>query len=184
MNHFFQFISEKATIKNVVIGFLLIVLFNAFLLPFLPELIWGFKMPISKILDLKFSYTLDVCYNLFDEIGANGRNSYQLSELFIDTPYAIVYSFTYAISIYLLLKANDLVKFKILIVTPILIGIFDILENLGIVTMLMNFPEKLVQIAQLTSAATSLKWLFAMITFLIILLNILKITALKALGKI
>jgi len=43
---------------------------------------------------------------------------------------------------------------------PFVILVFDLLENFGIVAMLLNYPERLERLATATSLATSLKWIF------------------------
>ncbi|MEE9348782.1 MAG: hypothetical protein V3U80_01905 [Flavobacteriaceae bacterium] len=173
MTGLYQFIVEKASIKNVIIGLILIVMFNTFFLPFLPSVLWGFHLPIDKILDLRFSYNANDIFSLFDEFGAKGRNSYKLSALSIDSPYAIIYSITYAIIIYLLLKSNDLLKYKMLILLPFLIGMFDIFENVSIALMSHYYPIKMMSLANATPYFTLFKWLFSALVFITVMVNIL-----------
>ena len=174
MNTLYQFIKSIASIKNVIIGLILIMLFNTFFLPFLPRIFWGYHLPVDKVLDLKIAYNSLTVYNILDFLGFEGRRAYKYATLFIDTPYAVIYSITYPIIIYMLLKANNVLKYKYLIVIPVFIGLSDLIENLSIVTLLNNYPEKMDFMVKISSMATSLKWIFAVLTFVIILLNILK----------
>jgi len=173
MEKIINFFESKASIRNVIIGLMLIVMFNTFFLPFLPSMLWDFHLPLDKILDLKFSYDANSIYSLFDELGTKGRNSYKMTALFIDFPYALIYSFTYGLIVYMLLKANELLKYKYLLFIPLLIGIFDVFENLGIAMMLHSYPVKLATLSSLTPNFTSLKWIFSAITFILIMGNIL-----------
>jgi hypothetical protein len=168
----FNSLNKYASKKNILIGILLILVFNIFLLPKFSELFLGTKIDIKEILDIKFSYTTTDAYSLFENLGESGRNAYQLSEFFIDIPYAIIYGFTYTLVIFFLLKRNKIKKLNYLILAPLFISIFDVLENTGIIIMLTKYPIKLDTLCHLTSIFTSLKWIFAIITFIIVLVNL------------
>ena len=172
MNLLYSILNKYTSKKNILIGILSIITFNVFLLPKFSELFLNTKIDIKSILDVKFSYTTTIAYTLFENLGVEGREAYKLSELFVDIPYAIIYGFTYAFLIIFLLKINKITTLNYLILAPLLIGFFDILENIGIVIMLTKYPIKLVGICNLTSIFTSLKWIFAIITFIIVLINL------------
>ncbi len=173
MKKCYKFIEVNSTFKNVIIGLLFIVLFNTFLLPILPKILWNSQVSIDEILDLKFSYSFKESYKLFDDLGFVGRKAYLKSALFIDNTYAVVYSLTYAIIIFMLLKNNKLLKYKALVILPIFIGLFDFFENFSIASMLYNYPLQMKNTAFCSSIFTSLKWSFAALVFLIVLINIL-----------
>lgn len=172
------FLEKNTTKKNIVFGIILIVLFNTFFLPKFPELFDNSNLSIEYILDLKFSYSSENAYDILSELGNDGRNIYKLLGFFVDTPYAIIYGFTYAFIIIILLDINKRSKLNYLALTPLLISFFDLLENTGIIIMITNYPKKLENISTLSSSFTSLKWIFAGITFLIIvgllIINIFK----------
>lgn len=179
MKSFIYFLTTYTTKRNITIGIILIVIFNVMLLPKFPKLVSTKKVAVKSILDLKFSYTADTVYTIFEDLGEIGRNAYQSSEIIIDFPYAIIYGFTYAFLILFLLKINKLYKLYYLSLVPFFISWFDILENTGILIMLSKYPTKLETICNLTSTFTSLKWVFAGFTFLIIFSNILKLVISK-----
>jgi hypothetical protein len=54
--------------------------------------------------------------------------------------------------------------------------LFDLLENLGIVTMLSVFPSTLAPLAWVSAIATLIKWLFAGATIVLILVGLVKAT--------
>lgn len=167
----FNYLNKYATKKNILIGILLIIVFNIFLLPKFSELFLNTKIDIKSILDIKFSYSTTIAYTLFKNLNENGRVAYKLSELFVDIPYAIIYGFTYAFIVVFLLKRNKIKNLNYLVLAPLIISLFDVLENTGIIIMLTKYPEKLSNICNLTSIFTSLKWIFAIVTFIIILVN-------------
>lgn len=166
-------LEKYATTKNVVAGILLIVVFNSILFSKFSELLSDTEITEKSILDLKFFYTTAVAYTFFEALGEEGRNTYKLAEIFIDFPYALIYGFTYGFIILMLLKINQLKKLFYLSLVPFLISWFDILENSGIVAMLVKYPTKLETICNFTATFTALKWVFAVITLLIIVINLI-----------
>ncbi len=183
MDLFFNFLKIHATRRNIIIGVLLILIFNLVLLPEFPKLFLENNTEINSILDIKFSYSTDVAYNLFDNLGKQGRTAYKLNTLFIDFPYSLTYGFVYAFIILMLLKIITLKKLNYLCLIPFFISWFDILENSGIVLMLQKYPTKLDVICNVTSIFTSLKWISAAITFLIIITLFINLIYSKALKK-
>ncbi len=179
MQFFYNFLNKYATKRNISIGLFLIVVFNILLLSKFSEIVTTKNETIKSILDLEFSYTTNEAYLIFENLGKHGRNYYKLSELLIDIPYAITYGFTYAFIIILLLKTNNLQKNYYLSLTPFLITWFDILENTGIIIMLSKYPLILNEVCIITSTFTSLKWIFAMVTFSIFVINIVKLNILN-----
>lgn len=169
MTSLINFLEKHTNKKTIFIGIILVILFNVVFLPGFYKLLTDTEIPIEYILDLKFNYSPKTAYNIIFELGKEGRNAYKLSEILIDTPYALIYGFTYAFIIISILKINKLHKLKYLSITPLLISLFDILENTGIIIMISNYPKKLETINNFTSSFTSLKWFFAGITFLMII---------------
>ncbi len=171
MRLFFITLEKYATGKIIASGLILVLFFNLILFPFFFNFFNIQHFSIKNILDLKYSYTINEAYELFNKMGENGRNIYRLAEIFIDIPYLLIYSIVYSLMIIALLKNNKLTNLYFLSFAPLLIGFFDILENLGIVVMLTKYPIKLDNVCNLTAIFTSLKWNFAVATFLIILLS-------------
>ncbi|NOR27374.1 MAG: hypothetical protein GQ540_02480 [Lutibacter sp.] len=180
---FFNFLTVHATKRNIRIGVLLILLFNILLLPEFSKLFSENNIKINAILDLKFSYTINEAYLLIENLGENGRNTYKYKTLFIDFPYALMYSFVYAFIIIMLLNTTTLKRINYVCLAPFFISWFDVLENSGIILMLLKYPTKLTAICNLTSIFTSLKWIFAAITFLIIVTLFINLIYSKTLKK-
>ncbi len=169
MTALFHLLEKYANKKNIFIGVVIIILFNVVFLPMFPKLFTNQEIPLESILDLKFSYSSETSYQIFSNLGNEGRKIYRLSEIIVDTPYAVIYGFIYALIIFILLKNNKLNGFIYLSIVPFLISFFDVLENTGVIIMISNYPKKLETINNLASLFTSLKWIFAGITFLIII---------------
>ncbi len=166
-----RLILEKyATKKVIYYGFSIILFVNFIVFPFFPKLFSGTEIPIDKILDLQFGFTTDFAYQLFDILGKSGQKAYLYFGVFVDIPYMIVYGFTYAILILFLLKKKQLYqRFSYLIFIPIFAAFFDLLENVGIISLLVNYPTKYPLICTITSFVNQLKWISAIVILVIII---------------
>jgi len=180
LHSLFKIINKYGSKKNIIFGIFIIIVFNVILFPKFAELFLGVKIDIKSILDVKFSYTTTMAYTLFNHLGKDGRNAYKLSELLIDIPYAIIYGFVYT---FILNSFKKLKNYKALILVPLLISFFDLLENSGIIFMLTKYPIKLAIICNLTSIFTSLKWIFAIVTFVLISTNLVWLIIAKISSK-
>jgi len=111
-------------------------------------------------LDLKFSYSAEEAYQQIESYGPEIRHSYAISASTLDVAYPLTYSLMFSVWLTLLLKSNSKPSCMIRML-PFVVLVFDLLENSGIVVMLLNFPERLDRVATATSMATSFKWVFA-----------------------
>ena len=160
-------LSKIAKFWHILFGFSLIIIFNLILLPIVPKML-GAILSVENILDLHFSYSSQEVYLIFEKIGKKARTVYLLFEIIVDLPYILIYSFTYSLIIVRLLTINKIQNNHIVLYIPILLGLLDILENIGIVNLLYFYPEQFPRIVMLTSVFTSLKWIFAFFTFIVI----------------
>lgn len=127
----------------------------------------------DNILDLKFSYSSEEIYRVFDAIGEPGR-SYYIKGALIDYVYMIFYSLTLISVISFLLKNTGIrsnIK-KYILFIPLLILFFDFFENLFILVMLKAYPERIYPLDVITPYFTTLKWIsfFSVILVLFLLL--------------
>ena len=152
-------------------------LYLVFLLGVMPML----ADPGSNVppIDLAFHYTVDEVYGWIGAYGEAGRHRYMIGELTLDVAYPLVYTCLFIGLIGYLIDFQKLIQRSTgerkrslawLVILPPFIWLFDMLENVGIVTMLVNFPEVLVPIAKLTAWATSIKWSLAYFVIVLTLL--------------
>ena len=83
-------------------------------------------------------------------------------------PYLIFYTFYYVVLMYYLLKMRN-INTPFLLIFPFLIGLFDFLENMGILILLKQHPDLNVKMVFFTSLFTKLKWSFALLTLISVL---------------
>lgn len=153
---------------NVLIFLALDVFFNAVILPAQQASIK------TGPIDLLFFYTPQKVYSMIAAYGEAGRASYRLFELTDDIIYPIVYTLCFSLLITWLFKKGFPADHKIqqFNVMPFGAWLFDLLENLGIVSMLSVFPATPAALAWLTTVFTMIKWTFAGLSILLMLIGI------------
>ena len=149
------------------------VLFNAVILPRQQAKIEAGSGGTGPI-DLQFFYTPDKVYGMIASYSPEVRASYRLFELTGDIVYPIVYTLFFSLLITWLFQrgfAPDSAMQKYNVV-PFGGWLFDLFENLCIVTMLSIYPSTPAALAWVSAIFTLIKWLFAGATILLILIGL------------
>jgi hypothetical protein len=163
-------------------GWRVIVLFIA------EALMMGYIMPLAggllalaannsvTPLDLMFFYTPDKAFEMIDKYGEAGRALYLKIELTADIIYPIIYTLFYGLLISWLFQRafrsdSKMQKWNIM---PVGAWFFDLLENVGIVSMLSIYPTKPAILAWITMLFGSLKWAFFLVTVGLVLVGLVK----------
>jgi hypothetical protein len=147
----------------IVLVFLALdVIFMAYVMPNAGAWMAGDAGAISP-LDLQFFYTPARAFEMIASYSDYGRQVYKMIELTLDIIYPIIYTLSYSLLItFLFQRAFDKNgKIQKLHLFPFGAWLFDLLENLGIVTLLYAYPLQPTILAIMTGVFTSLKWLFA-----------------------
>lgn len=125
-------------------------------------------------LDLMFFYTPAQAFEMMDKYGEAGRAIYLKIELTADLIYPIIYTLFYGLLLSWLFqrgfKSDS--KMQKRNVMPVGAWFFDLLENVGIVSMLAIYPSKPAFIAWLTMIFGSLKWAFFLATLALVLVGL------------
>jgi hypothetical protein len=129
-----------------------------------------------KLLDMMpAGYDHAYVNKLLSALGEMGRHAY----LFHQIPVDMVYPFLFAVSNCLILayflhkmnKLDSLLFFFCFL--PLLVGLFDYLENIGIITMLKTFPDNPPLLSQTTNAFSVLKSGFTTLYFIILIITVI-----------
>ncbi len=147
--------------------------FAGFVMPFIGGLMQDGTGQIQP-LDLMLFATPDKTFAMIERYGDSGRVFYRNVELTADIAYPIVYFFAFSLLISWLFKrgvspASNLRKWNIVTLGAF---VFDLLENATIVTLLSIFPSQPVILGWLLFIFTAIKWLFAGVSILLILLGL------------
>ena len=112
------------------------------------------------ILDMRMSYTPEEAYQLFTALGTAGRQAYRTLHLVPDMlfpiSYALLFAFTGAWFLVRLLPLEHPLQW--LILTPLISGLADILENLSLVVSGLVYPNRIDWLAQVASLLTKIKF--------------------------
>ena len=127
-------------------------------------------------LDLMFFYTPAQAFEMMDKYGEAGRSIYLRIELTADILYPIIYTLFYGLLLSWLFqhafkRESKMQKWN---VVPVGAWLFDLLENVGIVSMLVMYPSKPEILAWITMIFGSLKWGFFVITLALVLVGLVK----------
>ena len=123
----------------------------------------------SNMLDLELFYGKEYVVKNLDAIGTDGQNIYILSSLILDTLYHILYSSLFIGAYVKLYKSSQLIVFL-----PLTAFSFDILENLQIIRLILNFPNINETHVYFSSMTTSFKWIAIVITISVLIYGIIK----------
>ena len=123
----------------------------------------------SNMLDLKFFYNEDIVIKNFNAIGTDGRSVYVLTSPLLDTLYPILYTSLFLGAYVKLFKSSLIILFL-----PLTAFSFDILENIQITMLNLNFPNINENHVYLSSMATSAKWIAILVAILVLFYGIIK----------
>ena len=123
----------------------------------------------SNMLDLELFYSKENVIENFSTMGPDGRSIYVLSSLLLDTVYPILYLSLFLGAYFKLFRSS-----KVILFVPVTAFSFDILENLQITRLNLNFPNINEAHVYLSSMTTSLKWIAIAITVLVLIYGIIK----------
>jgi hypothetical protein len=127
-------------------------------------------------LDLMFFYTPAQAFEMMDKYGEAGRSIYLRIELTADIIYPIIYTLFFGLLLSWLFQRafkpeSPMQKWNVM---PVGAWLFDMLENAGIVSMLMMYPSQPAIMAWLTMLFGSLKWAFFVLTMGLVLVGLVR----------
>jgi hypothetical protein len=111
-------------------------------------------------LDLLIVYTPDKAYDMITAYGQQGRPYYATIALTVDTAFPLLLALTFSLilaSLFHRTFSREGVLQRAVLV-PLGAMTADLLENAGVVTMLLSYPRKVPAVALLASAFSTVKW--------------------------
>lgn len=171
----------SATLRKYASGWLVLVFlagevfFNAVILPAQSAKIAAGSGGLGPI-DLQLFYTPAKVYGMIEAYAPELRTSYRTFEMTGDIIYPIVYTLFFSLLITWLFQRgfpsnSGMQKFN---VVPFGAWLFDLLENICIVTMISIYPATPAGLAWLATICTLIKWLFAGASIVLMLIGLVK----------
>ena len=161
-------ITAFATPKNTFFMFLAWVLCQVTLLWFSSKM--QAEVPGISVLDLGFGYSAEAAYSEYLDKYTDIVRTLCLQAECVDLIYPFVYGLFFACLITLAWKNT---KFEYLNIVPFFATLFDYCENIGVFTLLLSLPSKLLLVASMTSSFGLIKWAFATISTIIFLVGLI-----------
>jgi hypothetical protein len=143
MNQFARILEKSISGKKVLGLFILTNLVYLFMLLVTIPKTMGFANGMKLLDMLPTGYNHDYVNKLFIALGEDGREIYLTNQIPVDMIYPLLFGLTYSLLVaYFLKKLNKLkTPLTYLSLLPIIAGIADYLENIGIITMLNSYPD-------------------------------------------
>jgi hypothetical protein len=111
-------------------------------------------------IDFLIVYTPDQAYDMIAAYGQQGRQYYAAIALTLDTIFPLLLALTFSLILapvfHRAFPREGVLQRAVLV--PVAALTADLLENVGIVTILLSYPRKLPAVALLASAFSTVKW--------------------------
>lgn len=159
-------LAATATLKRLAIVAVAMTIIRYAVMPRLGA--QAMNTPGAGPLDLMFAYSPAQAFATLGAFSDAGRAAYRLFLLSADIVYPISYTLVLAWSAALLSRTTRWSGKPWLLFAPLLLFVFDMAENAGIVSLLGVYPQQPAWLALITSVCTTLKWVMAAATILLI----------------
>lgn len=174
MKNLIHFLQERATGRLVLILFIVtMAVYTIILFYTIPAVLTN--APDMKLFDMSPSgYTLEYAQELLSAIGEAGRQIYLSLQLPVDFIYPGLFAVSYTLLLVWLFKKGFVRESPVfyLALVPFFAGLFDYLENVGIIMMLRTFPDLTPTTVSLASASSVLKSVFTIGFYVLLLVGI------------
>lgn len=177
MNRLVKIVDRNISGGKVLIFFILTNLIYVFMLTITIPKTMEFSDGMKLLDMMPTGYNSEYIQTLFSTLGEDGRGVYLFNQIPVDMIYPFLFGISYCLLIaYFLKKLNKFNSlFFYLCLLPVIAGLVDYLENIGIIIMLNNYPN-LSQISMTTtnifsivkSMATTIYFVALIITLIIL----------------
>ncbi len=169
--------------KKVLILFILTNTVYVFMLAVTIPAVMQYTCGMDLLDMMPGGYSAEYVMTLLNKLGDTGRNTYLYKQIPADMIYPLLFAIGYSLLLgYILNKLGKFEsRFYYLCYIPMLAGLFDYLENIGLIIMLRSYPDISKGLIQTTSIFSVCKSGSTTIFFvtLIVLLVILAVIKIK-----
>jgi hypothetical protein len=153
-------------LANIVYVFMLLVT-----IPMVMSYSGGMKLPDM----MPTGYNPEYMNSLLNQLGEEGRNAYLFRQIPVDMVYPLLFAISWSLVLAWLIKKLNKHNTKLiyLSVLPLLAGMFDYLENIGMIIILNSYPENGDILTQVTNVFSILKSFLTTIYFVVLIVMVL-----------
>jgi hypothetical protein len=137
------FIGRNLQGKKVLVLFVLTNLVYILMLTMTIPKVMGYADGMKLLDMMPTGYDLDYVNGLFEALGPMGRDAYLFRQLPLDMVYPALFGISYCLVLaYFIKKLNrDNSTLIYLCLLPFMAGFADYMENIGIINLLINYPN-------------------------------------------
>ncbi|CAM1349726.1 hypothetical protein [Tenacibaculum insulae] len=181
MRKLISFIQKNISGKKVLLLFVLTNLIYALMLTITIPGTMKFSNGMKLLDMMPMGYDFNYVIELLTSLGDVGRKIYLTNQLPVDMIYPFLFGISYCFLFgYFLKKINRLKKPLIyLCLLPLIAGLFDYLENIGIIIMLNNYTEITPFLVKTTSTFTIIKSIATSLYFISLVVLLIVFTVKK-----
>lgn len=140
----------------------------------------------TKLFDLMpMGYSAQYAGSLLENLGPEGRSVYLFNQIPVDLIYPFLFAISYCLlTAYLLKRLHSLkAEYFYLCLLPVMAGMLDYMENLGIVNMLLSYPVLSDAAVHIAAFFTVMKSLVSTISFSVLIVLIILLAIRKVFPK-
>lgn len=143
MNKFKNIIIKNLTGKTVLILFIITNIFYLLMLTVTIPKTMSFSNEMKLLDMMPMGYNFEYVTALLTTLGEEGRNVYLLNQIPLDMIYPGLFGISYCLILAYFIKRLDRLNSTLfyLCIAPLVAGIADYFENLGIIILLRNFTD-------------------------------------------
>ena len=168
-------LQKMASGKAVLILFILTMAVFSLMIMFTIPKVESFASGIPLFDMSPSGYSHQQAISLLESLGEDGRNVYLFQQLPVDFIYPGLFAISYALLLTWLFAKSFAANLKIffLVLVPVLGGLFDYLENIGIIIMINAFPNISQGLVGVVSTLTILKSAFTTGFYMLLMVGII-----------
>ena len=158
----------------MVLFFLTNIIYAVMLLVTIPKVMrysGGMQLPDM----MPTGYSAEYVNELMNTLGEKGRDAYLYNQIPLDMVYPLLFGITYSLLLaYIMNKLgkSDSVLF-FLCYMPLLACLFDYIENAGIISILVSYPDNSDLLSQITNIFSILKSSVTTVYFIVLIISVI-----------
>ena len=167
-------LDKYSSVKNVLIFFAAtLIVYLVMLFVTIPNVMNNANG--RELLDMQpTGYTAEYAKTLLENLGSDGRHAYLYYQIPLDMIYPLLLALTYSLMLFYFFKKILKVTSKLFVlsIVPLFAGMFDYLENIGIIIMLSIYPNFSELLANTTNIFSILKSFSTTLFFILVIISI------------
>lgn len=167
-----ELIKRNSSGRKVLILFTVTIIVYLVMLTITIPKVMSYSGGMNLLDMMPAGYDAEYANNLLSSLGEQGRNAYLYIQLPVDMVYPLLFGVSYCLVLaYFLNKLGKTESFLFyLCYLPLFAGLFDYLENFGIIAMLNTYPANPGFLTQITNVFSVLKSFLTTIYFVILII--------------